>query len=290
MTFDFVTWQWIIFWWVLLLIFLLSLIRHWIRYFFVVVLSVIAGIVLLTLMFPLYQKWPNLTPFYSNTPAVLSILPGNSASTSAVMIRSSTTTQLNTLYAQTFPFPLSAEATLSFVASQPTDPASVFLLLPQWTLIQIFPQTQIHLQIAYPRIVLQKFQWMASYSSWDVSSPWVLSLSWIVLSTWALHQLQIDYASQKNAFLTAQAPLLFLQNPYLKAINEKLLVFLAWIWPSQFAESLDNFNAFSAYVSSHNMRVSVTSSTSPVEKDMLHQASRWWEETQLYQRRKKIFQ
>lgn len=69
-----------------------------------------------------------------------------------------------------------------------------------------------------------------------------------------------------------------------------MLNILVRLFPTIFPDSLTNFAAFEAYLPTEQIRKTDTTVDPRISQDMINQASRGIEETQIYQRWKKLFQ
>jgi len=275
--------------WLLFIAFLLTLIRHRIRYILIIPVALIAIFTLGTIIFPLYQQWPNFISFYKNQPSILYISPSNEQTQSSVTIQSNwTLKKLEANQPSTSNLQPSTNTVISFVSPAKNDNTSVFLLLPEWTTIQLSPQSQITFLSQYPKIFMTTKEWQATASASNNYSPRQLVLSG-VSKNGASNEYQQAFEKTKLQAIWAQANAIFMQNATLKAINKWILKILARVRPTKFQDSLKNFTAFETFIPTEKDRTTDTTVDPKIGQDMINQAWRGLEETQLYQRWKKLF-
>lgn len=271
--------------WLLIIAFLLTLIRHWIRYILIVPVGLIAAFTLLTILFPLYQQWPNFVDFYKTQESKVFFTTNT---TSKILIQNKTTKQeLDGQKNTQQNLPKNLETKISLVASQTGD-ENAFILLPEWTTIQLHPQSQISFLSQYPKISIIVDQWQATASASDDYSPWQVTFSGVAKNG-EKNQYQKDFETQKIKAVGNQINKIFMQNTFLKSINKWILDILAWIRPNTFQDNIKNFKDFEVFLPTQTSRQTDTTVDPKLQQDMINQVSRGREETQLYQRWKKLF-
>lgn len=288
MQISFITGQRIVLIWLLIIIFFVALVRHWIRYIFVTPLAIIAIFVLGTIIFPLYQEGPNMADFYQQESSSLFIIPWWPKTDSQINIQTTSQSKIleNNTYSKT-PLLTKTPITISFIATSPDDETTLIILLPEGTSIQIFPQSKISFWSQYPKINIAVQGWKAVMLPSHNYSPRQLTTTGLSLQDGEKNSLQEAFEKKKIKAIGDQTPALFIQNPYLKAINTAIVRILAWIHPSKFQKNLEYLRAFEEVIQTESIRNIPISASAPQE--ILTQAQRWWEETQIYQWRKKIF-
>lgn len=278
--------QRIIFIWLLIVAFLLTLIRHWARYILIVPVGLIAAFTLLTIIFPLYQQWPNFVDFYKTQESKIFFTTNK---TSKILIQNTAIRQeLDGKKNTQQNLPKNLETKISLVASSQTGDENAFILLPEWTTIQLHPQSQITFLSQYPKISIIGDQWQATASASDDYSPWQVTLSGVAKNG-EKNQYQKDFEIQKIKAIGNQINKLFMQNTFLKSINKWMLDILARLRPNTFQDNIKNFKDFEVFLPTQTSRQTDTTVDPKIQQDMINQASRGWEETQLYQRWKKLF-
>lgn len=272
--------------WLLILSFLLTMIRHWIRYILIIPVGLVAIFTLLTIIFPLYQQWPNFVDFYKTQESKLFF---TTHTTSKILIQNTTTRQeLDGQNNTQQNLPKNLETKISLVASSQTGDENAFILLPEWSTIQLSPQSQIAFFSQYPKISIIVNQWQATASASDDYSPWQVTMSGV--AKWGeKNQYQQAFETQKIKIIGNQINKLFMQNAFLKSINKWVLDILARFRPSKFQDSIKNFHDYEIFLPVQNSRQTDTTVDPKIWQDMVDQASRGREETQIYQRWKKLF-
>lgn len=276
--------------WLLIIAFLLTMIRHRIRYVLIIPVTLAAIFTLGTIIFPLYQQGPNFVDFYKNQPSVLYISPGENNATSKVIIQNEKWSQtLDMTKSSIFNLPSSISSTISLIASSTTGDENAFILLPEWTIIQIRPQSEISFLSQYPKIFITTKQWQVAKLPSDNYSPWQIVLSWVAEQDGLKNQYQQAFEQAKLQTIGTQTSTIFMQNSFLKSINKWILNILVRLRPTKFEKNIKNFNDFEMYIPTIISRQTDTSVDPKIQQDMINQAGRWWEETQIYKRWKNIF-
>ena len=272
----------------LIIAFLLTLIRHWIRYVLIIPVGIAAIFTLLTIIFPLYQQWPNFVDFYKSQESILFF---STSTTSKVVIQNklwqneldgNQTTQQN--------LPKNLETKISLVASSQTGNENAFILLPEWSTIQLRPQSEISFLSQYPKITIINIQWQVAKLPSDNYSPWQIILSGVAEQDGLKNQYQQTFEKEKTKAIGSQINAIFMQNAFLKSINKWVLDILARIRPSTFQDSIKNFNDFEIFLPIQKGRQTDTTVDPAIQQEVINQAARWVEDTQLYQRWKKLFE
>lgn len=288
MQITFITRQRIILIWLLIIAFLLTLIRHWARYILIVPVGLIAAFTLLTIIFPLYQQWPNFVDFYK---AQESKIFFTTQTTSKILIQNNTTKQeLDGQKNTQQNLPKNLETKISLVASSQTGDENAYILLPEWSTIQLRPQSQITFLSQYPKIVITKTQWEIAKLPSDNYSPWQIILSWVAEQDGLKNQYQQTFEKEKTKAIGSQINSIFMQNAVLKSINKGVLDILTRLRPVSFQDNIKNFNDFEIFLPIQKRRQTDTTVDPAIQQEVINQAARWVEDTQLYQRWKKIFQ
>ena len=289
MQLTFITQQRIILIWLLVIAFLLTMLRHRTRYVIIIPVGIMAIFTLGTIVFPLYQQGPDFTNFYKEQPSTVYFIT-IAHSTSKINIQNKTTkTELNAQTTTHMDLPKNLETTISFVASSTTGEENWTILLPEWSTISMRPQSQITFLSQYPKITINVKQGSVAILRSDNNSPRQFFLSGVSELDGLKNQFQQAFETQKMKSISNQTATIFMQNPYLKAINKWILDVLVRLRPNKFQESMDNFQAFAWYLPTAIIRTTDTTNDPQIGQDMANQASRWLEETQMYQRRKRLF-
>ena len=106
---------------------------------------------------------------------------------------------------------------------------------------------------------------------------------------WFKNSYQQAYEQAKVKAIGTQGQGIFMQNPYLKAINKWILNILARLWPAKYSATIKNFQEFETYIPSETIRQTDTTIDPNIQSEMWTQAKKWWEETQIYQRWHRLF-
>lgn len=270
----------------LIIALLLTLIRHWIRYILIIPVGLIAIFTLLTIIFPLYQQWPNFVDFYKTQDSKLFFTTNT---TSNILIQNKSIRQeLDGQKDTQRSLPKNLETKISLVASSQTGDENAFILLPEGTSIQLSPQSQITFISQYPKISIIVNQWQATASASNNYSPWQVTMSGVAKGG-EKNQYQQAFETQRIKTIGNQINKLFMQNTFLKSVNKWVLDILARLRPSKFQDSIKNFHDYEIFLPIQNSRQTDTTVDPKIPQDMVDQASRGREETQIYQRWKKLF-
>ncbi|MCX6823413.1 MAG: hypothetical protein NTX91_05510 [candidate division SR1 bacterium] len=266
------------------------MIRHRIRYVLIIPVTLAAIFTLGTIIFPLYQQGPNFVDFYKNQPSVLYISPGENNATSKVIIQNEKGSQtLDMTKSSIFNLPSSISSTISLIASSTTGDENAFILLPEGTIIQIRPQSEISFLSQYPKIFITTKQGQVAKLPSDNYSPWQIVLSGVAEQDGLKNQYQQAFEQAKLQTIGTQTSTIFMQNSFLKSINKGILNILVRLRPTKFEKNIKNFNDFEMYIPTIISRQTDTSVDPKIQQDMINQAGRGWEETQIYKRWKNIF-
>lgn len=284
-----ITRQRIIFIWLIVIALLLAMLRHWIRYVLIIPIGSIALFVLGTLVFPLYTQWPNVTLFYKQQPSTL-FFATTGQSLGKIQIQ-------NTLWMRVLDgkgstqrtLPNNLQTIISFVSSSQTVDENCFLLLPEGTSIMIRPQSQVTFLSQYPKIWIDVQKWDVAELPSDNYSPRQFFLTGVGQLDGFKNSYQLSFEEAKLKAIGTQGQGIFMQNPYLKAINKWILQTLVRLWPAKYSANIKNFQEFETYIPSETIRQTDTTVDSSIQTEMWTQAKKWWEETQIYQRWHRLF-
>ncbi len=274
--------------WLLIIAFLLTMIRHRIRYILIIPVALMAIFTLGTIIFPLYQEWPNFVDFYKTQESKIYFTTTN---TSKVVIQNKLgQTELDGQQTTEYMLPKDLETSISLVSPSKTGDENALILLPEWSTIQLNPQSEISFLSQYPKIFITAKQWIVAKLPSDNYSPWQLILSWVAEQDGFKNQYQQAFEKAKGETIGAQTSTIFMQNNFLKSINEWILNILVRLRPSKFQNSIKNFQDFEKFIPTINSRQTDTTIDPKIQQDMVNQAWRGLEETQIYKRWKSLFQ
>lgn len=170
--------------------------------------------------------------------------------------------------------PTNLETTVSFIASSMTGDFACVLLLPEGTSIEISPQSQISFLAQYPKIFIEAQEGEAIYIPSDNYSQRQLFLTGITQQNKEKNKYQAMFEQTKQQAISTQTEGIFLQNPYLKAINQRILQTLARLWPARFEDNIANFEAFAPYIATEEIRDIDTTVDENIQTDVINQAKK----------------
>ena len=273
--------------WLLIMAFLLTMIRHRIRYVLIIPVALAAIFMLGTIIFPLYQQGPNFVDFYKTQESKIYF---STNTTSKVVIQNKLSQhELDGQQTTEYMLPKDLETSISLVSPSKTGDENAFILLPEWSTIQIKPQSEISFLSQYPKIFITTKQWQVAKLPSDNYSPRQIILSWVAEQDGLPNQYQQAFEKAKEESIGTQTSSMFMQNNFLKSINKWILNILAWLRPRKFQDSIKNFQDFEKIIPTINNRQTDTSVDPKIQQDMVNQAWRGLEETQIYKRWKRLF-
>ncbi len=146
----------------------------------------------------------------------------------------------------TFQKTLSNHTELHFISNQQNIPQQTFILFPNWSLLQLLPQSTIIIKKEGVNHTIQ--QWIGDSKVFNSELDTTIILqNKQTISSEIYHTISQPYYTNLQTFLKKQIWGVFRTNPISIRLSEKTLLILSKTLPSFFSQNLKNFYKFQTF-------------------------------------------
>lgn len=279
--------------WLLMIGVLILFIRHWIRYILIVPVALIILFVMGMMIVPLYPQGPNIEGFFRQRESVLFIFPTSTKQiTSQIIVTNDEEkpTTLSTQQEMQYTIKDGSKVEIRFISQDTGDQTQCFLLLPEGTILQIYPQASLSISWRYPNLTLTSQQGkITAFSSKESNQSQIIMSGIIINETPNNNEENIisSFQGEKIGYITRQLGTLS-SDTTVNQMSKIFLEILNKMFPSIYQKNLSNYNAFQKYMQNNVSTIDKTTDPN-IQKDIINQTNRGLEETKIYKRRQQLF-
>ena len=280
--------QFLILFWVIILWFLITLIKHRIRYILIFIVWIWFLVILLISILPTYNRPLDLEAFYENQEIFLNYDWKNSSS--YVIVKNyewekkyQTDIQENILFKDPKNF---LDSKISFISEQATDKIKASIILNNWIIILLNPQSAIDLSKTWNIYTRKVLAWnVSSHIPEEIYKENEKTYSGINVnkeSGLILFQDQIRiFEDNKNNYLIQMAWWKFINNPTVDLLIKNYITFLTNINPSKYSQNMINYNEYHKYLNIQTKQYWYEKNEQEnINSDILSETNEWINQTQ----------